>query len=273
MKNPLEKSPLGNKTPYIETYSPDLLFPVPRSLARSKIGLDFCLPFSGVDLWSGFEISWLNNKGKPQVASAEFSFSCTSPNIVESKSFKLYLNSFNDSRFNSYNEVKQIISTDLSKTVASDVHVDLFTLDELKNKPLEDFQGVCLDSLEIETSTYHVDCNLLKTEPVHIEEAVYTHLLKSNCLATGQPDWGSLYIKYEGPQIDHTSLLKYIISFRKHAGFAEHCVEQIYMDLLQKCRPNKLTVYARYTRRGGLDINPFRSNFEAPPLNIRQHRQ
>jgi 7-cyano-7-deazaguanine reductase len=269
----LNKSPLGQKTLYVETYSPNLLFPIPRKLARDKIGITSSIPFSGVDLWSGFEISWLNLKGKPEVASADFTFPCTSPNVVESKSFKLYLNSFNDSSFSCFEEVREIIKQDLSNSVESAVEVDLFSLDRLKTKPIDDFPGFCLDTLDITTNIYQVDKYLLQTGSFHAEEAIYSDLLKSNCLATGQPDWGSVFIKYAGPKIDHEGLLKYIISFRKHAGFAEHCVEHIFSDILSQCKPKKLTVYCRYTRRGGLDINPFRSNFEEPPRNIRQYRQ
>lgn len=269
----LNQSPLGQKTHYVDTYSPALLYPIPRKLARDKIRMDLSLPFTGADLWSGFELSWLNPKGKPEVALADFSFPCTSPNVVESKSFKLYLNSFNASSFHSLEEVEKIIKKDLSNAAGSVVEVNLYSLDTLQIRPIEDFSGICLDKLDITTDIYQVDINLLQTSSTYAEESLYSNLLKSNCLATGQPDWGSVFIKYKGPKIDHEGLLRYIISFRKHAGFGEHCVEHIFSDILNQCKPNKLTVYARYTRRGGLDINPFRSNFEQPYPNIRQFRQ
>lgn len=271
----LKKSPLGHSTVYVETYTPDLLFPIPRTLARDKIGLSSTLPFKGVDIWSGYEISWLNLKGKPEIALADFTFPCTSTNVIESKSFKLYLNSFNQSHFDKFSDVQKIIQKDLSAAAEAPVSVHLFPVTQLKHTNLEDFSGVCLDLLDIETNVYIVDKGLLKTDRTQprANEQLYTNLLKSNCLATGQPDWGSVLINYSGPRIDHEGLLKYLISFRRHSGFGEHCIEQIFHDLLTECRPEKLTVYGRYTRRGGLDINPFRSNFENEPANIRQFRQ
>lgn len=266
----MKHSPLGQPTIYVEEYAPEQLFPIPRKSARDKIGLKDSLPFSGVDIWTGYEISWLNPKGKPQIAIGEFRFPCTSPNVIESKSFKLYLNSFNQSKFASFADVQKIMQQDLSKACAGEMVVDLFS-----PKPFvfEDYAGVCLDPLEIETNTYEVDSSFLKTSSTVVEESLYTHLLKSNCLATGQPDWGSLHVRYSGPKIDREALLKYFISFRRHAGFAEHCVEQIYCDLINYCAPERLSVYGRYTRRGGLDINPFRSNFEKEPINCPQVRQ
>lgn len=269
----LKESPLGQTTVYVETYSPEQLFPISRNLARDKLQLGDPLPFKGLDLWTGYEISWLNLRGKPEIAMAHFSFPCTSPNVVESKSFKLYLNSFNQSQFSSFEEVKNIMQRDLSRAAGENVDVDLFPLSQLPSTALEEFSGICLDVLDVETTTYEVHPDFLKTSGTFVEETLYTNLLKSNCLATGQPDWGSVLVRYAGPKIDHEGLLKYFISFRRHSGFAEHCVEEIYRALLTKCRPERLTVYGRYTRRGGLDINPFRSNFETPPENRRQFRQ
>jgi len=269
----LKESPLGQSTVYVETYSPEQLFPIPRTLARDKLSFGTDFPFSGVDIWNGYEISWLNLKGKPEIAIAEYTFPCTSPNVIESKSFKLYLNSFNQSRFETYEEVKNIMQKDLSRAAGADISVILFPVSQLKSHMLEEFPGKCLDILDIETDTYEVNTNFLVTSHETVTEILYTNLLKSNCLATGQPDWGSVYIHYTGPQINHEGLLKYIISFRRHAGFAEHCVEEIYHDILMRCNPERLTVYGRYTRRGGLDINPFRSNFEEATTNIRQFRQ
>jgi 7-cyano-7-deazaguanine reductase len=270
----LKESPLGQSTVYIETYSPDLLFPIPRTLARDKTGIHANLPFQGIDLWNGYEISWLNLNGKPEIAMAEFSFPCTSPNVIESKSFKLYLNSFNQSHFESINHVQDIIQNDLSQAADSTITVDLFPLSHLKKQTLEEFTGICLDTLDVKTDVYEMNKDFLTTNSnKFVEEVLYTNLLKSNCLATGQPDWGSVLIHYVGSKIDQEGLLKYFISFRRHAGFAEHCVEQIFCDILTECSPEQLTVYGRYTRRGGLDINPFRTNVEKSPVNIRQFRQ
>lgn len=270
----LKESPLGQSTVYIETYSPNLLFPIPRTLARDKIDLPPNLPFNGEDLWSGYEISWLNLNGIPEIAMADFSFPCTSPNVVESKSFKLYLNSFNQSQFESFEQVRNLIQNDLSLASGSNVTVNLFPPSHLKNRTLEEFSGICLDTLKIKTDVYVVNKDFLITDTAHcVDEVLYTNLLKSNCLATGQPDWGSVLIHYIGPKIDREGLLKYFISYRRHSGFAEHCVEQIFCDILKQCNPQQLSVYARYTRRGGLDINPFRSNFEKAPANMRHIRQ
>jgi 7-cyano-7-deazaguanine reductase len=268
-------SPLGKSTDYIETYSPHFLFPISRMVARDRIGLQSQLPFEyGADLWTGYELSYLNLKGKPQIALAEFSFPHTSLKIVESKSFKLYLNSFIQSSFESLAAVQKVIQKDLSDAVQMPVQVNLFSPEQFKKRSLEEFKGICLDSLDVETNIYQVDSNYLKIESQQTEdETVYTDLFKSNCLATGQPDWGSISIRYSGQKINHESLLKYLISYRSHSGFAEYCVEQIFCDILNRCHVKKLSVYARFTRRGGLDINPFRSNFEHPPVNERHLRQ
>lgn len=270
----LDASPLGHNTPYEMVYNPKLLFPVPRALGREKIELKLPLPFDGVDQWTGYELSWLNAKGKPEIALAEFHFPCTSPNIIESKSFKLYLNSFNQTRYESFEQVCQTIHHDLSQVVQSNIGVRLVPLHDVKERRLGSFVGTCVDDLDIECDTYDVDSTLLSIESdEQVDEVLYSNLFKSNCLATGQPDWGSLFIRYEGKKIDRESFLKYVVSYRNHSGFAEHCVEQIFCDLMAQCHPEKLSVYARYTRRGGLDINPFRSNFEKAPLNIGLIRQ
>lgn len=266
-------SPLGQKTVYIETYSPSLLHPVPRSLTRDKIGIGDSLPFEGLDIWNAFEISWLNPKGKPEIALAELSFPCRSPNIVESKSLKLYLNSFNQTYFDSYESVKQTMQNDLSQVIKDHATVVLYPHSHVQKAPLTEFSGTCIDDLDIEISTYSIEPKFLLTHPIKVQETVYSNLLKSNCLVTAQPDWGSVSIHYLGHQIDHAGLLKFLISFRSHSGFAEHCVEQIFTCIMNECNPELLTVYARYTRRGGLDINPFRSNFEQIPANSRQIRQ
>lgn len=267
------QSPLGQKTIYKNTYSPELLYPVPRSLARNKTGIPLPISFKGIDLWNGYELSWLNPKGKPEIAVGEFIFPISNPNIVESKSFKLYLNSFNQSHFNSIEEVRSIIERDLSKSVEGDVIVNLFHPNEKPLPTSQKFHGQCLDHLDVEITTYETFPEFLKTKPNHVEETLYTDLLKSNCLATGQPDWGSVQIHYKGPQINHEGLLKYFISFRNHAGFAEHCAEQMYHDISRMCHPEELSVYIRYTKRGGLDINPYRSSSDKTPDNNMLYRQ
>jgi 7-cyano-7-deazaguanine reductase len=274
MQNTELASPLGKQSSYINTYDQKLLFPIPRERSRHLIGLNSPCPFSGVDIWTGFELSWLNSKGKPQVAAAEFWFSSESVNLIESKSFKLYLNSFNQTSYASFEEVQKILETDLSNAAQGQVDVTLMPLAQFEMQKITPLEGTCLDDLDIATTTYEVDPDFLKTDHAVVQETLYSHLLKSNCLVTGQPDWASLMIRYMGPQIDHEGLLKYIISFRNHQGFHEQCVEQIFCDILKHCQCTKLTVYARYTRRGGLDINPFRSNWEsAPQSNHRLVRQ
>lgn len=267
-------SPLGKKVSYDTLYDPTLLFAVPREKRRNDIGItSFSLPFHGGDIWNAYEISWLNEKGKPQIAIGEFFVPCASAYIVESKSFKLYLNSLYQTTFEDIEKVWKILQNDLSKCIEHPVQVKLIQPHEYQNLRMETLPGICLDTLDIETNIYKVEAKLLKHSSEIVEEKLYSDLLKSNCLGTRQPDWASLYIHYIGPKIDHASLLKYIISFRTHNEFGEHCIERIFIDLFKHCNCQKLTVYGRYTRRGGIDLNPFRSNFEAPLINIRNHRQ
>lgn len=254
-------SPLGQKTAYVSSYDPSLLFPIARQESREALGLGADLPFYGVDIWTGYELSWLNAVGKPQVAVAEFSIPCASPFIIESKSFKLYLNSLNQTHFTSFAEVAERLTNDLSQVAGAAVTVNLQSLRESSLLISIEEESVCLDELNIATSVYHPDASLLTLEAGagSATERLCSHLLKSNCPVTGQPDWASLFVEYQGQKIDHENLLRYIISFREHQDFHEHCVERIFMDILQRCKPVSLSVYARYTRRGGLDINPFRS--------------
>lgn len=265
--------PLGKTVTYVSEYTPSLLFPIPRKEKRDEIGVPAELPFQGVDIWNAFEVSWLNKKGKPKIAIATFTIPCSSPYLIESKSFKLYLNSFNQTRLSSFHEVEQILTKDLTKAAGGAVGVRLLKAMDITGHQLQEFSGVCLDSLDIETDVYEVNPNFLQSTNEIVQEELYSHLLKSNCLVTGQPDWGSVYIHYQGPKIDHSSLLKYLISFRQHNEFHEQCIERIFMDLSRQCQPQKLTVHGKYTRRGGLDINPFRSNFEHTPTNFRTPRQ
>ncbi|MGQ8366280.1 NADPH-dependent 7-cyano-7-deazaguanine reductase QueF [Glaciecola sp. 1036] len=266
---------LGKAVDYPDAYSPDLLQAVPRQLSRDNIGLsDNALPFTGEDVWNAYEISWLNLKGKPQVAILECHVPYDSPNLIESKSFKLYLNSFNQESFATYQDVLDLMQTDLSKCAGAQVRLVLVPVAEFTQQYIGDLPGHVIDDLDVEISGSDILNEQLKSdENTIVNETLVSHLLKSNCLITNQPDWGSLCIRYQGPKIDQASLLKYVISFRQHNEFHEQCVERIFKDLLDHCRPTHLTVYARYTRRGGLDINPFRSNFESTYPNVRLARQ
>jgi len=259
-----EQSLLGKSTPYCGIYNPELLFPIPRQEKRDELGISLNnLPFLGLDIWTAFEVSWLNLKGKPVVAIAEFAFPADSEYLIESKSFKLYLNSFNGTRFNSSEDVVNKWIKDISNACGEAVSVDLRSLD-YDESLIANLPGMNLDDLDIEITDYQLNKQLLKNDDSKdiVSETLNSHLLKSNCLVTGQPDWGSVVIRYEGPQINHEALLRYLISFREHNEFHEQCVERIFTDIMNICSPEKLTVYARYVRRGGLDINPYRSNFE-----------
>ncbi|QET02822.1 MULTISPECIES: NADPH-dependent 7-cyano-7-deazaguanine reductase QueF [Cupriavidus] len=273
-----EHSPLGKPSAYKTEYDPTLLFPISRQPKRTEIGLaeGRSLPFFGVDIWNAYELSWLNLKGKPQVALASFIIPSDTPNIVESKSFKLYLNSFNQSKIASPEAVQQLLHHDLSEATGGTVQVRLVTESDLGKQKMGELEGLLLDRLDIETDVYEPDPTLLSAaqDESPVEESLVSHLLKSNCLVTGQPDWGSVQIRYVGAPIDQEGLLKYLISFRNHNEFHEQCVERIFTDIQRQCKPVKLAVYARYTRRGGLDINPFRTNFNTPwPDNRRNSRQ
>lgn len=260
MKNTVDHSPLGQKTAYVSSYDASLLFPISRAESRKVLGLDQKLPFYGCDIWTGYELSWLNSKGKPVVAVAEFSVPADSPNIIESKSFKLYLNSLNQTHFNSIDDAKKILTKDLSAAAGAQVEISLSSLDDSNLLVDCSFESECIDQLDVDVNVYHPKPELLmKDDSAFVNERLHSHLLKSNCPVTGQPDWASVFIDYRGPKIDREGLLRYVISFRDHQDFHEHCVERIFMDLMTKCNPTFLSVYARYTRRGGLDINPFRS--------------
>ncbi|MCA7085653.1 NADPH-dependent 7-cyano-7-deazaguanine reductase QueF [Cupriavidus cauae] len=273
-----EHSPLGKVSAYKTEYDASLLFPIPRAPKRAEIGLPDgrAVPFFGVDIWNAYELSWLNPKGKPQVALASFIIPADTPNIVESKSFKLYLNSFNQTRLESPEALQQLLRNDLSEATGGAVQVRLTAEPDFGRQQMGELDGLLLDRLDIETDIYEPAPQLLRAdqEETPVEETLVSHLLKSNCLVTGQPDWGSVQIRYVGAPIDQEGLLKYLISFRNHNEFHEQCVERIFMDVLRQCKPVKLAVYARYTRRGGLDINPFRTNFNTPwPDNRRNARQ
>ncbi|MDG2947694.1 NADPH-dependent 7-cyano-7-deazaguanine reductase QueF [Bisgaard Taxon 10/6] len=267
---------LGQKTEYKAKYDRTLLQPVPRRLNRDGLGISARQPFNqGADIWTAYEISWLNPKGLPQVAIADVEIDFRSENLVESKSFKLYLNSFNQTKFASMAEVQNVMQRDLQDCARGEVKVRLNFLTFYANQPIHELAGEVIDDQDIEISDYGFNADLLTdcTNNVQAEETLVSHLLKSNCLITGQPDWGSVRIHYIGKQIDREKLLHYIVSFRQHNEFHEQCVERIFCDIMRYAKPEKLTVYARYTRRGGLDINPFRSNFEPVPDNFRLARQ
>jgi 7-cyano-7-deazaguanine reductase len=275
-------SPLGKAVAtYRDTYAPELLYPMSRIPKREEIGITVAnasgrLPFMGADLWTAFELSWLTPRGKPEVALATFTVPCESPNIIESKSLKLYLNSFNMARFASADAVRGVLVRDLSAAAGVYVGVKLVLPDVFDAQPIHELSGLCLDRMDIDCDVFQPAPELLTAafDELPVTETLTSNLLKSNCLVTGQPDWGSVQITYSGPQIDQAGLLRYLVSFRGHNEFHEQCVERIYMDILTRCRPVKLQVYARYTRRGGLDINPWRTSHPAAaPANVRNARQ
>lgn len=267
---------LGQKTEYKSQYDASLLQPVPRRLNREGLGIVEDQPFNqGADVWTCYELSWLNPNGLPQVAIADVAIDFKSENLIESKSFKLYLNSFNQTKFASIEEVEQTLTKDLSQCASGQVSVKIHKLADYTNQPIMNFAGKCIDEQEIQINSYAFSNQYLENvaEGEIVEETLVSHLLKSNCLITSQPDWGSVQIHYIGKQLNREKLLRYLVSFREHNEFHEQCVERIFTDLMQFAKPEKLTIYARYTRRGGLDINPFRSNFESVPANLRMARQ
>ena len=281
MNHPAQ-SPLGKASAYADQYDPALLFPIARAPKRAEIGITGTQPFFGADLWTAFELSWLNARGKPQVALAHVTVPCETPNIIESKSFKLYLNSFNGTRFDSSDAVRERLRADLSEAAwrgaasPGTVGVRLVAPEQFDQEPVHELSGLDLDRLDVECTHYQPEPALLTAafDEAPVTETLTSRLLKSNCLVTGQPDWGSVQISYSGPQIDQAGLLQYIVSFRNHNEFHEQCVERMFMDITARCRPLKLTVYARYTRRGGLDINPLRTSHpQQLPRNVRTARQ
>lgn len=271
-----EDSPLGKSSEYIATYTPSLLFPIARAAKWAELGLTAeTLPYQGVDFWNCFELSWLLPSGKPVVAIGEFAIPADSPNIIESKSFKLYLNSLNQTVFNDLSELLTLLQQDLSAAAGKPVGVRVRSLAEVTADGVATLPGPCIDELDVLISNYaQPQPELLRCEPQRlVEESLHSHLLKSNCPVTGQPDWGSVVVQYRGAALDHASLLAYLVSFRQHADFHEQCVERIFLDLQHLLQPEYLTVYARYVRRGGLDINPYRSTAAIAPDNRRLVRQ
>ena len=280
--NTAQDSQLGKASAYADQYAPELLYPIPRSAKRLELGLTDTLPFLGADMWTAFELSWLGPRGKPQLALAHITVPCESSHIIESKSLKLYHNSNNNTVFADAAAVLTRLRADLTEAawrgavVKASVGVRLLVPELFDREPVQELDGLSLDRLDVECRQYTPAPDLLRTladEPP-VTEVLTSRLLKSNCLVTGQPDWGSVQISYSGAPIDQEGLLQYLVSFRNHHEFHEQCVERIFMDIWQRCQPYKLAVYARYTRRGGLDINPFRTSYaRALPPNVRTARQ
>ncbi|GEN29640.1 NADPH-dependent 7-cyano-7-deazaguanine reductase [Halovibrio variabilis] len=270
----LEHAPLGRDAVYPEQYDAGLLYPIPRAANRAPLGIEEgALPFVGEDEWHAFEVSWLNERGKPIVAVARFRLPADSPHLIESKSWKLYLNSFNQTRFYSREEVMQTLANDLSGAAGAAVSAELFDVDAAELAP-QRLPGDCLDDLDILVSDYTPTSGHIAIGEEIVEETLYSHLLKSNCPVTGQPDWGSVMIRYKGPKIDREGLLRYLVSYRQHQDFHEHCVEHIFTDLMAHAKPTQLLVLARYVRRGGLDISPWRATPGlTPPTPLRLARQ
>ena len=288
MQRTLAQSELGKVSAYVDHYDATLLLSLPRADKRVEIGLaeagaaGMAIPFFGADLWTAYELSWLNLRGKPQVAIVHFTVPCDTTHIIESKSFKLYLNSFNSTRFADISVVQTRLRADISAAVwyagkpQSSVGVRIISPALFDREPIYELDGLNLDRLDVECTHYTPAPDLLKVQAGEgdVSEVLVSHLLKSNCLVTGQPDWGSVQISYTGSPIDQEGLLQYLVSYRNHNEFHEQCVERIFMDIWQRCKPLKLAVYARYTRRGGLDINPFRTSHpQTLPANTRTARQ
>ncbi len=275
--NTPSNSPLGKSTPYQASYDPTLLFPMPRADKRAELGLSGTLPFFGMDVWNAYEVSWLNMRGKPQVAIATLQVPADTPNIVESKSMKLYFNSLNQSKVAGSDALLELLRADLSNAFGATVQVKLTLAEDFGKLKMGELDGLLLDRLDIDVDHYEPAPSLLKVnaDEAPVDETLVSHLLKSNCLVTNQPDWASVQIRYVGQPIDQEGLLRYLIGFRNHQEFHEQCVERIFMDILRACQPAKLLVTARYTRRGGIDINPWRSNFSLSkmPSNDRNARQ
>lgn len=268
-----DRIPLGKEIRHCRQYNPGHLFPVARLAGRKEIGIGAALPFIGADIWNAYEISWLNPKGKPEITMGKFVFPGNTPNLIESKSLKLYLNSLNQSRFDSIEAVQTTLERDLADSAGGRVAVTLIPAGRFCEAALVEPPGRCIDSLDIEFSRYAVDPGTLCTSAEVTAETVFSNLLRTNCPVTGQPDWGTVVITYTGRRIDPAGLLRYIVSYREHTGFHENCVERMFMDIATRCAPDRLLVEARFTRRGGLDINPWRANYDAASEHTRFARQ
>lgn len=265
----MKENPLGKTVRYPEHYDPQLLLALPRAVNRKVLGIDSkTLPFCGADIWNAYELSWLNPAGKPQAGRGRFIFPCTSPNLVESKSLKLYLNSLNQHRFSDFEAARNCIRQDLGTVAGAAVEVLVQPFGGMKEF-LEVPEGICLDKLNVSCEQFETDAELLFLAGAGdmfdavVDEIVYTDLFRSRCPMTGQPDWATITVCYQGSQIDHAALFRYLMSYRLHHDYHENCVERIYCDIMEKCHPQSLSVEANFLRRGGLDINPVRSTTEA----------
>lgn len=267
-----EQSELGRTSGYDPHYNPQRLFAIARDAKRQELGINpNTLPFYGFDCWNHYEVSWLNEKGKPIVALAEIFYDCATPFLIESKSLKLYFNSFNNTHFKNHDEVSQVVARDLTQRLGGPARIRLTSLHENDLGTIQMAPpGECIDALDVACSVYLVEPEYLVVENIQVEEILYSNLLKSNCLVTKQPDWGSVHIAYTGKQMNREGLLKYLVSFRNHNEFHEQCIERIFVDIMRRCNPEKLTVYGRYTRRGGLDINPYRSTEKTTSDHLNQ---
>ena len=265
---------LGKKIDYCRRYAPELLCPIPRAYSRAALDLAGDPPFHGCDVWHAWELTWLDRRSLPQVAIAEIRVPAESVNIVESKSLKLYLNSLAMTRFETQTALVDTITTDISRAVGSEVRIALSSAACPQGTSFAPLRGECLDSRSVRCDTWTIDRRLLVADSDNVvSEDLHSHLLRSLCPVTNQPDCGSVQIRYRGPRIDRDGLLRYIVSFREHNDFHESCVERMFVDILHRCGPDRLSVHAHYLRRGGIDINPFRSNFETAPEHIRVWRQ
>ncbi|SFR42742.1 7-cyano-7-deazaguanine reductase [Marinobacter daqiaonensis] len=267
----LDNAPLGKSSDYPERYAPELLFPVPRDDNRRRIALDDGRwPWFGEDLWQAWELSWLRPSGVPEVAWGTFRLPAASPSLIESKSLKLYLNSLNQEVYSSHGQVRETIERDLASACGAAASVMLYSVDRGMTAAGRPEGAILIDDEPVDGVIYEYCPEVLVAGGEKVSESLCSHLLKSNCPVTGQPDWGSLLIEYTGPAMDRAALLKYVVGFRQKQDFHEHCVETVFTDLMRACQPEQLTVSARYTRRGGLDINPWRSTSpgEAPLVRL-----
>ncbi|MGI9260547.1 MAG: NADPH-dependent 7-cyano-7-deazaguanine reductase QueF [Woeseiaceae bacterium] len=263
----MSTNPLGQSAEYPQEYAPEVLFAIPRTESRATLGIDADLPFQGSDIWNAWDFTWLDNRGQPVAGTASFSIDADSPNIVESKSLKLYLGSFAMTRYEDGVDIVKALYDDLTKLTGLPVSVAIDSNFDENVRVIEQLPGQNIDKQPMTRWSDEVDPELLRAADETVTETLHTNLLRSLCPVTGQPDIGSLMIHYRGPRIDRSSLIDYIVSFRQHEDFHETCVERMFLDIKEHCGPDELTVYACYNRRGGIDINPFRTDFgDEPPI-------
>ncbi len=264
---------LGRQVDFSPGYDPSQLCPIPRSLGRAAAGIPDGLIRHGEDIWNIYELSWLTASGLPEVAMAEVRAPWTSPCLIESKSLKLYCNSFNMSCLENAASVREAMERDLSQAAGAPVRVELIPPDRFAAARVAEPEGVCLDNLDASDFVYHIEPKFLRATGDEVRQAFFSRLFRSRCPVTGQPDWATVCVRHVGPRIHPEGLLRYLVSFREHQGFHEACVERIFSDISQRCHPSHLEVSARFTRRGGIDINPIRSTQPGPWTNIRDPRQ